>query len=135
MIQWKIHLASPPELVYNLVASDEGRASFWAEAAPERDGYVEFAFPGGLSWRGQILAEEPPRTFALRYYGDTEVRFSLADDGSGGCDLTVTDTADDAETRAGWVSVLLALKAAADFGVDLRNHDPARTWNAGYADN
>jgi hypothetical protein len=36
---------------------------------------------------------------------------------------------------AGWVSVLLALKAAADFGIDLRNHDPARTWNKGYVDN
>jgi hypothetical protein len=33
------------------------------------------------------------------------------------------------------VSVLLALKAAADFGVDLRNHDPARTWWQGYCDN
>jgi hypothetical protein len=39
------------------------------------------------------------------------------------------------EVRAGWVSVLLALKAAADFGVDLRNHDAARTWAQGYCDN
>jgi hypothetical protein len=31
--------------------------------------------------------------------------------------------------------VLLALKSAADFGVDLRNHDPARTWDQGYAEN
>lgn len=36
---------------------------------------------------------------------------------------------------AGWVSVLLALKAAVDFSVDLRNHDPGRTWDQGYADN
>jgi hypothetical protein len=35
---------------------------------------------------------------------------------------------------AGWVSVLLALKAAADFRVDLRSHDPQRTWSQGYAD-
>lgn len=33
------------------------------------------------------------------------------------------------------VSVLLALKAAADFGVDLRNHDRERTWRKGYAHN
>jgi hypothetical protein len=35
---------------------------------------------------------------------------------------------------AGWVSVLLALKAAVDFGVDLRNSDPARRWEDGYVD-
>lgn len=28
----------------------------------------------------------------------------------------------------------MALKAAADFGVDLRNHDPTRTWDQGYVD-
>jgi len=34
-----------------------------------------------------------------------------------------------------WVSVLMNLKARADHGVDLRNHDPARTWTKGYVDN
>jgi hypothetical protein len=29
----------------------------------------------------------------------------------------------------------MALKAAADFGVDLRSHDPARTWDQGFVDN
>jgi hypothetical protein len=42
---------------------------------------------------------------------------------------------DRAEVVAGWVSGLLALKAAVDFGVDLRNHDPQRTWDAGFAEN
>jgi hypothetical protein len=32
-------------------------------------------------------------------------------------------------------SVLLALKAAVDFGVELRNHDLNRTWDQGYGDN
>ena len=39
------------------------------------------------------------------------------------------------ENRAGWVSVLLGLKAWADFGVDLRTHDAARSWAAGFVDN
>jgi len=39
------------------------------------------------------------------------------------------------EPCAGRVSVLLALKAAVDHGVDLRNHDRERTWVQGYADN
>ena len=43
--------------------------------------------------------------------------------------------ADRMEVMAGWVSVLLALKAAADFGVDLRNHDARRTGEQGYAEN
>jgi hypothetical protein len=61
------------------------------------------------------------------------------DDGAGGTDLTLVDVgvpaADRAEVVAGWVSVLLALKATVDFGVDLRNHDPQRTWDTGYAEN
>jgi hypothetical protein len=40
-----------------------------------------------------------------------------------------------AETSAVWVSVLTALKAAVEHRVDRRNHDPARTWRAAFADN
>jgi hypothetical protein len=32
------------------------------------------------------------------------------------------------------VSLLLMLKAAVDYRVDLRNRDPARTWEQGYVD-
>ena len=51
--------------------------------------------------------------------------------GRGGTDLTLTETGVPSEWRkenlAGWVSVLLALKAAVDHGVDLRVHDTSRT--------
>lgn len=30
--------------------------------------------------------------------------------------------------------MLLALKAAVDFAIDLRSHDPGRTWEHGYVD-
>jgi hypothetical protein len=40
-----------------------------------------------------------------------------------------------AEVSSGWVSVLMALKAAVDFGVDLRNHALNRTWDDGFVDN
>jgi uncharacterized protein YndB with AHSA1/START domain len=135
VIKWKIHLSSPPERVYEFLASPDGRAAFWAESAPERGGGIDFSFPDGSQWHGRILAEDAPHRFALNYFGDTEVVFGLAGDENGGCDLTLTDTAEDPETRAGWVSVLLALKSAVDFGIDLRNHDPTRTWREGYADN
>ena len=39
------------------------------------------------------------------------------------------------ETKAGWVSVLLALKAYADFGVDLRNHRKEKSWENHFIDN
>jgi hypothetical protein len=42
---------------------------------------------------------------------------------------------DKRQIAAGWVSWLMAMKAAVDFGVDLRNHDAERTWFDGYADN
>ena len=52
-------------------------------------------------------------------------------------ELLATDVRDEwhAEVNAGWVSVLMALKAMAEHGVDLRNHDAERTWWQGYCDN
>ncbi|MBV7255937.1 hypothetical protein KCG44_03970 [Pacificimonas sp. WHA3] len=32
----------------------------------------------------------------------------------------------------GWLNVLPPLKAAVDFGIDLRNHDAARSWGQGF---
>jgi uncharacterized protein YndB with AHSA1/START domain len=137
-IQWRIHLASPPPAVYRMLTTDEGRARFWAGSTDKADGVVTFRFPNGLVWRARVLEKQPDESFSLDYFGST-VRFDLAPDGRGGTDLTLTDDGqpDDerAETAAGWVSVLMALKAAVDYSIDLRNHDPARTWDQGYADN
>jgi hypothetical protein len=133
VIRWRLHLAAAPEAVLALLATDEGRAGFWAESAAERDGAVEFRFPNGEQWRGRVL-ERGPGVFAVDYFG-SPARFELAEDGRGGTDLTLTHGDEHPDTRPGWVSVLLALKAAADFGVDLRNHDPARTWDQGFVDN
>lgn len=139
VIRWRLHLRASPASVYALLATDAGRARFWAEAAVERDGAIDFLFPGGQTWRGRILAPTPPERFSVEYFGGSRTTFALAGDGAGGTDLTLTDAgvpeADRAEVTAGWVSVLMALKAAADFGVDLRNHDPARAWDAGFVDN
>ena len=139
MIRWRLHLASPPQRVFELLATDAGRARFWAESAEEHDGAIDFVFPDGLTWRGEILASEPGERFTVRYLGGSRTTFRLLADDAGGTDLELTDEevrADDAaEITPGWVSILLALKAAADFDVDLRNHDPDRTWDQGYCDN
>ena len=138
-IQWSLHLQSPPEKVYRMLATDEGRAQFWAESAVEQGGHIHFLFPNGQSWRGEILAQRSPHLFRIVYLGGSTVTFSLETDGAVGTDLTLTDEGVPGDYRceviAGWVSVLMALKAAADFGVDLRNHDPRRTWDQGFADN
>jgi uncharacterized protein YndB with AHSA1/START domain len=138
-ITWRLHLRATPAAVYELLATDAGRARFWAESAIERDGAIDFVFPNDLRWHGAILERQPARRFAVVYYGGSLTTFALEDDGAGGTDLTLTDAgvpgADRVEVIAGWVSVLMSLKAAADFGVDLRNHDLRRTWDAGYAEN
>jgi hypothetical protein len=63
----------------------------------------------------------------------------MEDDGCGGTDLTLTDMGVPSEHRteviAGWVSVLMALKAAVDFGIDLRGHDSERHWDTGFVEN
>ena len=134
MIRWRLHLASPPEAVHALLATDEGRSRFWAESAVAREGAIAFRFPDGSSDDGRILANDPPALFEVEYFG-SPARFELAPDSAGGTDLTLTHGDDHPDTRPGWVSVLMALKAAVDFGVDLRNHDPSRSWDQGFVDN
>ena len=138
-VQWNIHLSAPPEDVFRFLTTDEGRAKFWAESAVEQDGVIHFVFSSGFKWQGQILEQDPPHIFALEYIDNSQTTFSLSRDESGGTDLTLTDQGIAPEyypeVKAGWVSVLMNLKAVADFGVDLRNHDSTRTWRQGYADN
>ena len=139
VIRWRVHLRAAPERVFEMLATNDGRRRFWAESAEERGGIIHFQFPDGTRWMGRVLACEPPERFALEYFGGLEVTFACAADGRGGTDLTLTETgtsvAERDESLAGWVSVLLALKAAVDHGVDLRNHDARRSWAHGYVDN
>ena len=137
-IRWRMHFGAPPERVFDALATDSGRASYWAESAPEVDGGITFHILNYEPFSGRVLRRERPRVFALAYFGTT-VEFTLSDDGHGGTDLsllaTEVDEAIRMEMTAGWVSVLMAMKAAVDHGVDLRNHDPSRAWVGGYADN
>ncbi|MFN2567613.1 MAG: hypothetical protein ABR499_21675 [Gemmatimonadaceae bacterium] len=138
-VSWRVHLSAAPVAVYQLLSTASGRSRFWAESAEEQDGVVEFRFSNGATWLGRVLARDPPRCFVVEYIGGSRVAFDCAADGGGGTDLTLTETglspADWEENNAGWVSVLLALKAAVDFGIDLRNHDPSRSWDTGFVDN
>ncbi|MHA2224624.1 MAG: SRPBCC family protein [Candidatus Hodarchaeales archaeon] len=138
VIKWKIHLKSPPESVYEFLSTDRGRKTFWAKTKEKRE-KIRFEFPNSYLFEGKILLKNPPSQFSVEYIGGSHVCFSLTPDGRGGTDLEVTDVNVPGEHRteviAGWGSVLMALKGVADFGVDLRNHDPTRTWDQGYFDN
>jgi uncharacterized protein YndB with AHSA1/START domain len=132
-----MHLPLPPEKVFAALDSDEGRASFWAESAVEADREIEFRFINGITCKSEILERRPPRVLAIDYFGGT-ARFELTADGAGGTDLLLThegvEPEDWYEVHAGWLNVLFPLKAWLVCGVDLRNHDVARSWDQGYAD-
>lgn len=137
-IRWKVHFRSSPETVFDALATDAGRARFWAEAAPEVDGVITFHILNYEPFSGRILLRREPEIFKLEYYG-TVVEFSLSGDGRGGTDLSLLATEVDESIRmemvAGWVSVLMAMKAAVDHNIDLRNHDELRAWGTGFLDN
>lgn len=136
-IVWRVHLASPPEKVFEMLATDEGRAAFWAESAEGRAGEIHFQFVSGVATRSRIIESSPPSRFVIDYF-DSEAAFDLLPDGSGGTDLTLTNTGYDPaeydEILPGWLNVLFPLKAAVDFNIDLRTHDPQRTWERRYID-
>lgn len=136
-IRWRMHLPVSVAQVYAALDSDEGRAAFWAESANERAGAIEFRFVNGYTCTCPILDRTPTTIWSIDYMGST-ARFELTPDGHGGTDLLLTQEnvpdADWNEVHAGWLNVLFPLKAWIAHGVDIRNHDPARTWNQGYAD-
>lgn len=66
------------------------------------------------------------------------VRIELSSGGVEGTDLLLTHSGvpldDWIEVHAGWLNVLLPLKAWVAHGIDLRNHVTHRTWDHSYAD-
>jgi uncharacterized protein YndB with AHSA1/START domain len=136
-VRWKLHTASSPERVFGFWSTDEGREQFWAQKSRSASSSFWLSFPDGTEEECRALRTEPPGLFEFTYFGST-VTIELESDGRGGADLTLTNTdvsaADYEEVYAGWLNILLPLKAAADFRVDLRNHDPTRTWRQGYVD-
>jgi uncharacterized protein YndB with AHSA1/START domain len=136
-IRWRMHIAAPPESVFAALETSDGRAAFWAESAVEITGHIEFRFSNGVEHRSRIVERRPPAIFAIEYFGGL-ARFELTSDGRGGTDLLLTHAgvapAEWTEVHAGWLNVLFPLKAWVAHGIDLRNHDPGRTWDEGYAD-
>jgi uncharacterized protein YndB with AHSA1/START domain len=136
-IRWRMHIPAAREAVFAALDTDAGRASYWAASATEVDGWIEFRFRNGVAFRSRIVEREAPRLFVLEYLGGP-ARFELTPDGEGGTVLELTHegvrSEEWVETHAGWLNVLFPLKAWVAHGVDLRNHDPGRSWDHGFAD-
>ncbi len=133
-IEWRLHLRSSPEMAFAAWASNSGRERFWAERSQPAKGGFTLTFINGQVLGVEILESDPANRLVFRYFGGSIVTLSFGPDGKGGCDLHLREQDPEAGNLAGWVSVLLGFKAAIDFGVDLRAHDPERTWEAGYVD-
>ena len=136
-IIWRLHTVSPPERLWALLTTDEGRTLFWAEESRSEGERFTLSFSMGVSGECRVIEAAAPCRFAFTYFG-TKVLIELAPDGSGGTDLTLTNSEvpeDEYEDMLpGWLNVLLPLKAADDHGIDLRNHDPARSWRERFVD-
>lgn len=138
-IIWKAHFRSSPSKVYNALAKAEERKKFWADSVKENNGVLTYEFKSmNFVDQGRILEQIPDKLFSVEYLG-SDVTFQIEPDNQGGTDLTLTvDKVSDenkVELIAGWVNWLMTMKAAVDFDIDLRNHDPERTWSHGYVEN
>lgn len=135
-IDWRVHLESPPEAVWRAWTTDEGRERFWAETSSGDEGGFELGFVNGEVLRVELVEARPPDRLVFSYFGGSTVTLDLSPDGEGGCDLRLREEGapDPVGNHAGWVSVLLACKASGDVGVDIRSHDPDRSWDQGFVD-
>lgn len=138
-VEWKIHLSSPRERVFEYLTTDEGRCRFWAEFTVEERGVIHFVFPNGREYRSVVVEKNYPDTFAIEYFHSLVIFHLSSYHGEHGTDLLLINKDIPREeydqVAAGWVSVLMSLKAAVDFGVDLRNHDATKCWNQKFVDN
>jgi uncharacterized protein YndB with AHSA1/START domain len=135
-IDWRVHFEAAPEAVWRTWTTDSGRELFWAETSSEGGGGFDLTFVNGEALRVEVVEARAPERLVFRYFGGSTVTLELAPDGSGGCDLRLREEGapEPLANYAGWVSVLLACKAAVDFRIDLRSRDPKRSWDAGYVD-
>ena len=138
-VVWRVHVARPRAEVYALIATDAGRERFWAERSREEGDRLVLDFPNGERLETRILERVPDVRFAFEYFEGSRAELSLSDGDGGGTVVRIHETnLDEAtalENRPGWVSVLLNLKAVAQHGADLRNHDARLSWSQGFVDN
>jgi uncharacterized protein YndB with AHSA1/START domain len=136
-IVWRLRLTAAPERVFDAWLSPGDHERFWcerSEALP--DGSFRQHFIDGTVACCTMEEKKAPGYIRIRYF-ETRVDIHLECRGDG-TDLTLivhdVEPPEWTDVHAGWLNVLLPFKAWVDFGVDLRNHDPLRTWAQRYVD-
>lgn len=136
-ILWRVFIAKPTAQVFAYLTHDALRQQYWCELSVQDGPNIAMHFSNRQKTMAQVQGVAAPKVFDLRYF-DSDVSFRLEATAVGTI-LTVENTGVAVDewqaVQSGWVSVLLALKAACQFGIDLRNHDPARSWDQGFVDN
>jgi uncharacterized protein YndB with AHSA1/START domain len=136
-IVWRLHLTAAPERVFAAWLSSSDHERFWCERSTVLpDGSFRQHFIDGTVACCAIEEVKEPDYIRLRYF-DRRVDIRLERQ-SIGTDLTLialgVEPDEWNDVHAGWLNVLLPFKAWVDFAVDLRNHDPLRTWAQRYVD-
>jgi uncharacterized protein YndB with AHSA1/START domain len=142
-IHMSVKLAAGRDRVWQALTTPAGITSWWSERAeiqPSDGGLLRLLFPNRRMLDSKVVMCRPMQLMSFVYFGGTRAQFEVNTHPSGGTIVSVTDHGfssqeDYAETLAHWTSVLLALKAYLDFGVDLRNHTPTFNWEQGFVDN
>jgi uncharacterized protein YndB with AHSA1/START domain len=136
-IVWRLRLAAAPERVFRAWLSPADHERFWcerSEALP--DGSFRQHFIDGTVARCAIEDTQAVAHIRFRYFeSQVDIHLQPRDTGT---DLTLialgVEPHEWNDVHAGWLNVLLPFKAWVDFGIDLRNHDPLRTWAQRYVD-
>lgn len=133
---WKVKLSADRSTVFERLATDRGRESFWAERSHETPQGFDLTFPNGEKTSVIVVANVAPQRLEFLYFGASTM-FALEATNRGTVLTLSAKVPDDdlVESSAGWISVLLALKARVDGDVDLRNHDQGYSWDFGFVDN
>lgn len=137
LVRWKVITAAPPEEVWTFLATQDGREKFWAISAPDDGEHIDFVFANGCELKSKILNSDKGNLFECEYFGGSTAKFTLDKTEHGGTVVTVENDAAERHFQdvfAGWVSVLLILKAAVDHEIDLRNGLEGAHWDNGYVD-
>lgn len=135
-IVWRLRLSAPPERVFSAWLTPEDHVRFWSERSEDDPQGFRLQFIDGTVALCKVTERVSPSHIRIEYFG-AQVDIAL-ERLEAGTDLTLTarnvPSDEWQDVFAGWLNVLLPFKAWVDFGVDIRSHDPERTWREGYVD-
>jgi uncharacterized protein YndB with AHSA1/START domain len=142
-----LHIAidAPPEKVFQAWTDDKVVIKWFtvkAEMEPKKKGRIIWEWLGGDKLETKNIDFVPPKKFVFPFGSKGEqVAVTIVPDGNGSvCELRQTKMKTDSKSRIsmhmgckqGWTFFLTNLKSYLEHGVDLRSHDPSRSYNQNF---